>query len=105
MVFNNARGKHEQDAPSLRKIRRSCQKELYRAAKRMKKWIPDDKMKQAEAFYLQKTVGNLQWIAENGNNRKMLCDWWEDEVCEEIARIWEVDRVQLARAFRSAFGG
>lgn len=105
MMPKNPRSKHEKDTPSLRKIRRSCNKELYRTAKRLKLWIPPEKMQQAEKLYLHKVVGNLQWVIETGENRAKLCDWWEQEVCKEIAVIWDIEPERLARAFRASFGG
>ena len=105
MIPHKPQGKHEQDTPSLRKIRRSCNKELYRTVKRLKLWIPPDKMQQAEKLYLTKIVGNLQWVMETGKQRAKLCDWWEQEVCDEIAELWEIDPKRLAKAFRAAFGG
>lgn len=97
--------KHNQDLPSLRKIRRACDKELYRAVKRLKIWIPPAKLAEAEQLYLQKVVLNLPFIAENSSNRKVLADWWDEHVCPEIAALWDVPQADLARAFRQAFGG
>lgn len=97
--------KHSQNLPTLRKIRRACNKELYRTAKRLKLWVPPDRLAQAEELYLKKVVLNLQFIAENASNRKLLSDWWEENVCAEIAELWNVEQEPLARAFRDAFGG
>ncbi|MCR2806141.1 dehydrogenase [Paenibacillus soyae] len=97
--------KHSADYPSARKIRRSCSNELYRAAKRLKVWVPKDKMEQAEALYFKKVILNLQWIYENKSNRKAQADWWDDNVSAEIAELWEVDRGRLCEAFRDAYGG
>lgn len=98
-------GKHEQPLPSLRHIRRTCQRELYRTAKKLKRWIPPNKMEQARQLYVQKVIGNLPWIIATGNNRTKLCDWWEKEVCPSIAELWEVSPERLAHAFRTSFGG
>lgn len=91
--------------PSLRALRRACNRELYRTIKKLKIWIPPDQVVTAEKFYLKKVVGNLQWIVENRDNRKKQADWWEKEVCPEIAGMWNVEAPALAEAFRSAFGG
>ena len=91
--------------PKARGIRRSCQKELYRTAKRLDVWISPDKMAAAEKLYFRKVVENLLWIVENGSKRKILADWFEKEVAQDIAEIWEVPTEVLARAFRNAFGG
>ena len=97
--------KHAADYPSARKIRRSCSNELYRTAKRLKIWVPGDKMEQAEALYFKKVILNFQWIVENRSNRKAQADWWDENVSVEIAVIWEVDRSRLSEAFRDAYGG
>ncbi len=99
------KGKHEQDLPTIRKIRRTCNKELYRTVKRLKTWIPPERVEEGEKLYLRKVVGNLLWIAENGSNRKLLADWWAEHVAPELAELWEVDEQQLSRAFREGFGG
>lgn len=99
------KGKHEQDLPSPRKIRRSCQRELYRTVKRLAVFIPPDKMAAAEKKYYQKVIENLLWIAEHGSNRRLLADWWADNVAQEIAELWQVDKDKLTAAFRSGFGG
>lgn len=94
-------------APQLspRKIRRTCSKELYRALKRMKKHVPDEQLKQGEELYYRKVIGNLIWINENHSNRRVLCDWWDENVSSELAELWEVDQKKLCSAFREAFGG
>lgn len=97
--------KHSQSLPTLRKIRRACNKELYRTIKRLKIWVPPAKLAEAEELYLKKVVLNLQFIAENSSNRKLLADWWDENVCGDIAALWNVEPAELARAFRSAFGG
>lgn len=99
------RGKHEQDLPSPRKIRRSCQRELYRTAKRLAVFIPPDKIAAAEQLYYRKVIEHLLWIAEHGSNRRLLADWWADNVAGDIAELWQVDRGKLVAAFRSGFGG
>lgn len=99
------REKHDSDLPSLRKIRRACNKELYRTAKRMKLWVSPARLAEAEQLYLKRVVLNLQWITENSSNRKLLSDWWEENVCGDIAALWEVEPSELAKAFRHAFGG
>lgn len=97
--------KHDAGFPSARKIRRSCSNELYRTAKRLKLWVPKDKMEQAEKLYFKKVVLNLQWIVDNQSNRKAQADWWDESVSAEIAELWEVDRARLCEAFRDAYGG
>jgi hypothetical protein len=99
------KGKHERDLPTPRKIRRSCQRELYRTVKRLKTFIPPDKVEEAERLYYRKVIENLIWIAENGSNRKLLADWWEEHVAPDIAKLWQVDEQRLAAAFRDGFGG
>lgn len=101
----NDLGKHEQPLPNLRRIRRSCRNELYRAAKRLNTYIPPAQMEEAEALYFRKVTEHLLFIAENGNNRRKLADWWEEHVCADVAELWRVEPERLARAFRSAFGG
>jgi len=97
--------KHAAAYPSARKIRRSCSNELYRTAKRLKLWIPKDKMEQAEAMYVKKVAANIIWIYENRSNRKLQADWWDENVSAEIAELWDVDRSKLCQAFREAYGG
>lgn len=104
-MHNHQQGKHQQPLPKLRNIRRSCSKELYRTIKRLNTYIAPDKVKEAEELYYKKVGMNLLFIVENGSNRKKLADWWEDNVCEEIAELWDVPPEELARAFRAAFGG
>ena len=102
---NNTNEKHKQPFPSAREIRRACHKELYRTAKRLKIWIPPASMQQAEDLYVRKVAVNLPFIVENRSNRKALADWWETNVCAEIAELWNVEFPVLAKAFRDAFGG
>ncbi|MFC5652822.1 dehydrogenase [Paenibacillus solisilvae] len=97
--------KHDSGYPSARKIRRSCENELYRTIKRLGVYVPKDRLAQAEKLYFQKVILNLQWIHENYSNRKLLSDWWDENVCAEIAELWEVDHMKLSTAFRDAFGG
>lgn len=91
--------------PTPRGIRRACKKELYRAIKRLKIHISEDSLKQGEQLYYHKVIGNLIWIHENHSNRKLLCQWWEREVSEELAALWQVDQEKLNHAFRDGFGG
>lgn len=91
--------------PSARGIRRMCSKELYRAIKRLKVHVPDDLLKQGEDMYYRKVIGKLLWITENRSNRKLLCDWWDEAVCPELAELWQMDTAKLSTAFRDAFGG
>jgi hypothetical protein len=95
--------KHNKSLPSLRHIRRSCHRELYRTVKKLKTFITEDQMKAAEQIYIKKVVFNLPWIAENGSNRKKLADWWEEQVCADIADLWNIEPVTLAKAFRDSF--
>ncbi|MCM3629386.1 dehydrogenase [Paenibacillus glycanilyticus] len=97
--------KHTSGLPSARKIRRACSNELYRTVKRLKVWVPKEKMDQAETLYYKKVIQNLLFIAENEKNRKVLSDWWDENVASEIAELWEVDVAKLRWAFRDAFGG
>jgi toxin CptA len=97
--------KHQAALPTARKIRRACQMELYRTAKKLKLWIPPDKLEQAEKLYVKRVYLNLLWIHENHSNRKKLADWWEENVSADIAELWGTDRQQLCDAFRAAFGG
>lgn len=104
-MMNTSNEKHEQGLPTLRKIRRACNRELYRTIKRLKIWVPPAQLAEAEELYVKKVVLHLTFIAENSSNRKRLCDWWEENVASDIAALWNVDRDELVRAFRSAFGG
>lgn len=97
--------KHSSALPSARKIRRSCERELYRTIKKLKIWIPPEQIAQAEELYYRKVIVNLAYITENGSNRKLLSDWFESHVAAEIAELWNVDVSVLATAFRSSFGG
>lgn len=104
-MYKPGNAKHEKQLPSLRLIRRTCNRELYRTIKRLRIHVPAGPLAQAEELYFRKVALNLQWITENGSNRKLLSDWWEREVCPDIAGLWNVEPQPLARAFREAFGG
>ncbi len=104
MGFDNRR-EHAQDYPTARKIRRACNRELYRTIKKLKIWLPPESIIQAEDIYYRKVAAHLHWIMENGSNRQALADWWEENVAPEIAEIWNVEPHSLARSFREAFGG
>jgi hypothetical protein len=97
--------KHTAALPSPRTIRRACGNELYRTIKRLKVHIPAPLLEQAEQLYVKKVIENLMWINENRSNRKILSDWWDEAVSEEIAVLWNVDLEKLRYAFRNAFGG
>lgn len=97
--------KHASPLPNPRSIRRACGNELYRTLKRLKAHVSAPLVRQAEDLYVRKVIGNLLWIHDNRSNRKALADWWDENVSEEIATLWEVDRERLSQAFRSAFGG
>lgn len=102
---NKPMSKHDKELPSARKIRRSCQNELYRTIKRLNVWIPEKKVREAETLYYHKVVMNLPWVHENGDNRKKLADWFTEEVGPEIAEIWDIPIEKLEKSFRDAFGG
>ena len=95
---------HQPELPTARSIRRTCQSELYRTIKRMKVWIPEEKLKAAEKHYFHKVAGNLVWIHENRSNRKKQVEWWEANVCDELVNILGVDRAAFVAAFKSAYG-
>jgi len=97
--------KHEPVYPSARKIRRACSVELYRTIKRLNRYIPPEKVEEAEKLYFRKVAENLLWIHEHRGNRKKLADWWEENVCPDIAALWDVEPERLGAAFRAAFGG
>lgn len=97
--------KGQSGLPTARGIRRACSKELYRARKRLKLYIAPELVHKGEELYCQKVGANLLWISENHSNRKALCDWWDTEVSQELAELWEVDKTQLCAAFRQSFGG
>jgi predicted RNase H-like nuclease len=95
--------KHTKSLPSLRHIRRSCHRELYRTIKKLKTFINEEQMDAAEQIYVKKVVLNLPWISEHGSNRKKLADWWEEQVCPDIAALWNVEPLKLAKAFHDSF--
>lgn len=99
------KGKHEKGLHSARHIRRACSRELYRTAKRLKLYVPSEAMKKAEDFYFRKVAMNLPFISENGSNKKVLADWFEQNAAGEIASFWNVDSRAVADAFRQSFGG
>lgn len=99
------REKHAAPLPNPRAIRRACGNELYRTIKRLKIYVPADKVQEAVELYTKKVIGHLEWITLHHSNRKLLSDWWDEAVCGEIAVLWEVDRNRLSKAFRDAFGG
>ncbi|WP_442603239.1 dehydrogenase [Paenibacillus sp. KN14-4R] len=97
--------KHKAQAPNLRKIRRACNKELYRTVKRLNCYIPPEKIEEAEKLYYKQVLLNLPFILEHGSNRRELANWWDQHLADDIAAIWEVDVNLLSRKFRDAFGG
>ncbi|UVI31657.1 dehydrogenase [Paenibacillus spongiae] len=101
----NHNNKHTEQYPSARKIRRACDNELYRTMKRLGIWIPSDKIQEAEKLYYRKVILNSIWIYENRSNRRLLADWWDENVNDEIAALWNVEPGKLRTAFRDAFGG
>ncbi|WP_230202395.1 dehydrogenase [Paenibacillus ihumii] len=105
IILNKMHGKHQAALPTPRKIRRGCSKELYRTIKRLGVYIPEDLLREGEALYYKKVIANLLWIGENSSNRKVLADWWDEEVGPELAELWGLDTEALCKAFRAAFGG
>lgn len=97
--------KHDQSLPSARQIRRTCSRELYRARKKMGGYITPDLIKQADELYYKKVMLNLPYIAEHGSNRKLLADWFDENVCGDVAALWNVEPNALGKAFRESFGG
>ncbi|MBB6638482.1 dehydrogenase [Cohnella thailandensis] len=97
--------KHQAPLPSARTIRRACSNELYRTVKRLRLYVPEEKIRQAEELYVKRVIGNLIWITENRSDRRKLADWWDAEVSEAVAELWEVDLAKLQAAFRASFGG
>jgi len=97
--------KHASPLPTPRSIRRACSNELYRTVKRLKRHIPPALVRQGEELYFKRVVGNLLWISENKSNRKLLADWWDEEVSGDLAELWNVEVSALRKAFRDAFGG
>ncbi|MGG1516723.1 dehydrogenase [Paenibacillus oryzisoli] len=105
MVHQKQSEKHKQVYPTARGIRRACSKELYRTAKRLKVYLTPEQIGQAEKLYTTKVMLSLPFIVENGSNRKLLSDWFDENVGPEIAPIWQVELADLNHAFRDAFGG
>lgn len=103
--MKNDIGKHAGSLPTARTIRRACSNELYRTVKRLKAYVPDAKLKEAEELYVRRVMLNLLWIHEHRSDRKKLADWWDAEVAADIAKLWEIDQDRLSRAFRDGFGG
>lgn len=97
--------KHSQPLPTARGIRRACSKELYRARKKLGGYIAADLVAKADELYYKKVLLNLPYIVENRSNRKLLADWFDANVCGDIAELWNVEPQALAKAFRDAFGG
>lgn len=91
--------------PTARGVRRACSKELYRTCKRLKTYIPPDLVRRGEELYCRKVAENLLWITENSSKRRLLCDWWDEEVAPELADLWQVELSALCAAFRNSFGG
>lgn len=102
---SNSHKKQHAPLPSARQIRRTCNKELYRTIKKLKTWIPPEKLAEAEKIYFKKVILNLIWITENKDNRKKQVDWWEEACCHEIATLWNIPVEKLAKAFRESYGG
>lgn len=96
---------HQSQLPTARKIRRSCQIELYRTIKRLKVYISPEKLAQAETIYFKKVANHVVWLHENSSNRKKQMEWWEENVCDELVAVLEVDRTAFVAAFRDAYGG
>jgi hypothetical protein len=103
--MNNKNVKHNQEYPTARKIRRSCSREMYRTRKKLDRWIAPELADKADELYFKKVIMNLPWIVANGSNRRVLSDWWDEHVSQEIAELWNVDRALLSKAFRDSFGG
>ena len=76
---------------------------MLRTAKKLKTAISAEHMEQGEQIYVYKVMLNLAWILENGSYRKKLADWWEVNVCPDLAAIWQVEPIVLAHAFRDSF--
>ncbi|MEK8132197.1 dehydrogenase [Paenibacillus filicis] len=97
--------KHQKPLPSARQIRRTCSRELYRARKKLGRYVPPEQIDGADDLYFRRVMANLPYIAENGSNRKLLADWFDENVCADIAALWDVEQEALSRAFRESFGG
>ncbi|WP_159885138.1 dehydrogenase [Paenibacillus puerhi] len=99
------RMKHQKPLPSARQIRRTCSRELYRARKRLGGYITPEQIREGDELYFRKVMANLPYIAENGSNRKLLADWFDEQVSADIAALWGVGQAAVALAFRESFGG
>ncbi|SDE37499.1 toxin CptA [Paenibacillus sp. UNCCL117] len=97
--------KHQKPLPSARQIRRTCSRELYRARKKLGRFITPEQIREADDFYYRKVMANLPYIAENGSNRKLLADWFDEHVSSEVAAMWGVEQPAMSHAFRESFGG
>lgn len=97
--------KHDRPLPTARGIRRTCSKELYRARKKLGQWIAPELVAKADELYYKKVLMNLPYIVEHSSNRKVLADWFDENICPEIAALWNVSPEELSRAFRDSFGG
>jgi hypothetical protein len=99
------RMKHDKPLPSVRQIRRTCSRELYRARKKLGRYISPEQVDEADDLYFRRVMANLPYIAENGSNRRLLADWFDENVSADVAALWNVERETLSRAFRESFGG
>ncbi|WP_040949941.1 hypothetical protein [Gorillibacterium massiliense] len=97
--------KHQNHAPTARKIRRTCSRELYRTVKRLKVYLSPALIKEGEELYFRKVALNLPYIAEHTSNRKLLADWFEENIAPELSALWKLEAKDIADAFRDAFGG
>ncbi|TXK81002.1 dehydrogenase [Paenibacillus sp. N3.4] len=105
MITHKKNEKHKQQFPTARVIRRACSKELYRTVKRLKIWLSPEQIQAAEELYVKKVMLNLPFVIDNSSNRKVLSDWFDENIGPEIAPIWNVELDELNHAFRHAFGG
>ncbi|WP_281889703.1 dehydrogenase [Paenibacillus sp. YYML68] len=97
--------KHQKPVPSVRQIRRTCSRELYRARKRIGRYVTPEAIREADDIYFKKVLAHLMYIVENGSNRKLLADWFDEHVCGEVAVLYGVEEAVLSKAFRDSFGG
>lgn len=104
-MMKQGKEKHNQSYPTARKIKRACNKELYRTIKKLKIYLTPEQITKAEQLYLTKVTMHLQWLAEHESNRKAQADWWAEHVAPETALLWNVDVSKLATAFRDSYGG
>jgi len=105
LIMKHQGTNHSPQLPTARKIRRSCQAELYRTIKRLKVYIPPEKVEEAETIYYKKVANHAVWLHEHRSNRKKQVEWWEENVCDDLVAVLEVDRTAFANAFREAYGG